>query len=52
MPKFVVSTTLGEAEWNNTTVLDSGDATAQVRELKEGSTASCRSPAATGSSRS
>ena len=35
MPKFVVSTTLGEAEWNNTTVLDSGDATAQVRKLKE-----------------
>src|SRR3954463_12396201 len=35
MPKFVVSTTLGEAEWNNTTVLDSGDATAQVRRLKE-----------------
>jgi dihydrofolate reductase len=35
MPKFVVSTTLGDAEWNNTTVLDSGDATAQVRKLKE-----------------
>ena len=35
MPKFVVSTTLGEAEWNNSTVLDSGDATAQVRKLKE-----------------
>ena len=35
MPKFVVSTTLGEADWNNTTVLDSGDATAQVRKLKE-----------------
>ncbi len=36
MPKFVVSTTLGDAElWNNTTVLDSGDATAQVRELKD-----------------
>jgi len=35
MPKFVVSTTLGEPEWNNTTVLSSGDATAQVRELKE-----------------
>ena len=35
MPKFVVSTTLGEADWNNTTVLDSGDATAQVRALKE-----------------
>jgi dihydrofolate reductase len=35
MPKFVVSTTLGEADWSNTTVLDSGDATAQVRALKE-----------------
>jgi dihydrofolate reductase len=35
MPKFVVSTTLGEPEWNNTTVLASGDATAQVRKLKE-----------------
>jgi len=34
MPKFVVSTTLGEPEWNNTTVLSSGDATAQVRRLK------------------
>src|ERR687893_1004215 len=34
MPKFVVSTTLKDPEWNNTTVLDSGDATAQVRELK------------------
>ena len=35
MPKFVVSTTLGEPEWNNTTVLDGGDATAQVHGLKE-----------------
>jgi dihydrofolate reductase len=35
MPKFVVSTTLGEPDWNNTTVLDSGDATAQVRQLKQ-----------------
>ena len=35
MPKFVVSTTLTDPEWNNTTVLDSGDATSQVRELKE-----------------
>jgi len=34
MPKFVVSTTLGEPEWNNTTVLSSGDATAHVRRLK------------------
>jgi len=35
MPKFVVSTTLGEPDWNNTTVLDSGDATAQVGKLKQ-----------------
>jgi dihydrofolate reductase len=35
MPKFVVSTTLKDPEWDNTTVLDSGDATAQVRKLKE-----------------
>jgi dihydrofolate reductase len=35
MPKFVVSTTLRNPEWNNTTVLDSGDATSQVRKLKE-----------------
>src|SRR5918999_1285961 len=35
MPKFVVSTTLENPDWNNTTVLDSGDATAQVRKLKD-----------------
>ena len=35
MPKFVVSTTLGDPEWSNTTVLDGGDATAEVRKLKE-----------------
>ena len=35
MPKYVVSTTLKDPEWNNTTVLDSGDATAQVTKLKE-----------------
>jgi dihydrofolate reductase len=34
MPKFVVSSTLADPEWNNTTVLASGDATAQVRDLK------------------
>ena len=36
MPKYVVSTTLKDPEWNNTTVLDSGDATAEVTKLKEG----------------
>ena len=35
MPKFVVSTTLKDPEWNNTTVLAGGDATAEVRKLKE-----------------
>ncbi len=35
MPKFVVSTTLQDPEWNNTTVLGGGDATAEVRKLKE-----------------
>jgi len=35
MPKFVVSTTLKDPKWNNTTVLASGDATADVRKLKE-----------------
>ena len=33
MPKFVVSTTLKDPDWHNTTVLDSGDATAEVRKL-------------------
>jgi dihydrofolate reductase len=35
MPKFVVSTTLNDPEWNNTTVLGSGDAAAEVRKLKD-----------------
>jgi dihydrofolate reductase len=35
MPKFVVSTTLKDPDWNNTTVLDGGDATAAVRRLKD-----------------
>src|SRR3954462_8811497 len=35
MPKFVVSTTLKDPDWNNTTVLGSGNATEQVRRLKE-----------------
>jgi dihydrofolate reductase len=34
MPKYVISTTLKDPGWNNTTVLDSGDATAQVAALK------------------
>jgi dihydrofolate reductase len=33
-PKYVVSNTLEEATWNNTTVV-SGDVTAQLREIKE-----------------
>jgi dihydrofolate reductase len=35
MPKFVVSTTLEDPEWNNTTVLDGRDAVAEVRRLKQ-----------------
>jgi dihydrofolate reductase len=35
MPKFVVSTTLKDPDWSNTTVLGSGNATEQVRKLKE-----------------
>src|SRR5919106_3834911 len=35
MPKYVVSTTLKDPEWSNTTVLDGGDATAQVAKLKQ-----------------
>ena len=35
MPKYVVSTTLEDPDWTNTTVLGSGDATAQVRKLKD-----------------
>jgi dihydrofolate reductase len=35
MPKYVVSSTLTEPTWENTTVLQ-GDATAAVRELKSG----------------
>src|SRR4051812_11925691 len=35
MPKFVVSTTLKDPAWNNTTVLDGSDVTAQVRKLKD-----------------
>jgi len=35
MPKFVVSSTLTDPEWANTTVLDGADATAAVRRLKE-----------------
>jgi dihydrofolate reductase len=35
VPKFVVSTTLEDPEWNNTTVLGGGDATGEVRRLKQ-----------------
>src|SRR3954463_14534616 len=35
MPKFVVSTTLENPEWNNTTVVDGNDVLAEVRRLKE-----------------
>jgi dihydrofolate reductase len=35
MPKYVVSTTLKDPDWHNTTVLGSGDATAQVSKLKD-----------------
>jgi dihydrofolate reductase len=34
MPKYVVSTTLGEAEWNNSTVIK-GDVATEVSRLKE-----------------
>lgn len=34
-PKYLVSTTLKDPEWENVTVLDSGDATAQVKKLKD-----------------
>ena len=34
-PKYVVSTTLGDPGWENVTVLDSGDATEQVKKLKD-----------------
>ena len=34
-PKYVVSTTIGDPGWENVTVLDSGDATAQVKKLKD-----------------
>jgi dihydrofolate reductase len=34
MPKYVVSSTLGAAEWNNTTVL-SGDAVEEARKLRD-----------------
>src|SRR5690348_4274107 len=35
MAKYVVSTTLKSADWNNSTIID-GDVAAEVRRLKEG----------------
>jgi dihydrofolate reductase len=35
MPKYVVSTTLENPDWQNTTVLDSEDPAAAIRKLKE-----------------
>ena len=45
MPKYVVSKTLQDPSWNNTTVL-SGDPVEEVRRLKEQSEGTSRSPAA------
>ena len=37
IPKFVVSSTLGEGEphWNNTTLIPGAEAPARIRELRE-----------------
>jgi dihydrofolate reductase len=35
MPKYVVSTTLENPEWENTTVINGDDAAAEIRKLKE-----------------
>ena len=35
MPKYVVSSTLTDPSWNNTTVIGAGDAPAQIAELKQ-----------------
>jgi dihydrofolate reductase len=35
MPKYVVSSTLKDPDWNNTTVLDGGNVAEEVRRLKE-----------------
>ena len=35
MPKYVVSSTMDEAEWNNTTVLPAKDVVAEVTEVKD-----------------
>src|SRR5687767_4042147 len=34
-PKYVVSTTIGDPGWENVTVLNSGDATEQVKKVKD-----------------
>jgi dihydrofolate reductase len=35
MPKYVVSTTLKDPEWQNTTVIDGDDPAAEIRKLKD-----------------
>ena len=50
MPKYVVSSTLEEPEWNNTTVLK-GSAAEEASKLKEESMESSRCPEAFGSCR-
>ena len=52
MPKFVVSTTLEDPEWNNTTVLEAATRPLRCASSRTSSTVSCRCRAATGSCRS
>ena len=47
MPKYLVSSTIKDPEWNNTTVIDgAGDVPGEVAKLKRRSTATSSSPAA------